>query len=191
MIRFLLALVLLIMSPAVAQAAVERYTFDKTHTQILFFVSHLGYSLSQGEFHKFDGLIEFDRENPENSKVHVTIYPGSADMDDKTWNKHMKNQDFFDIGEHPKATFKSTKITVTGENTADIEGRLKLKGITEPVTLKVVFNKAGVNPYTNKYTAGFSATAKIKRSDFNIRFGLPVVGNDVYLRFEVEGIREE
>jgi polyisoprenoid-binding protein YceI len=36
---------------AVAQAA-DTYDIDPVHTQILFFVSHLGYSNSEGEFNK-------------------------------------------------------------------------------------------------------------------------------------------
>ena len=73
----------------------EHYSFDKAHTQILFFVDHLGFSKSQGEFHDYDGYFTFDRENPANSKVDVTIQTASIDMDDKAWDDHLKNQDFF------------------------------------------------------------------------------------------------
>lgn len=169
----------------------EHYSFDKAHTQILFFVDHLGFSKSQGEFHDYDGYFTFDRENPANSKVDVTIQTASIDMDDKAWDDHLKNQDFFDVEKFPTMTFKSTEIKVTGENTADIVGDFTLLGVTKPVTLKVTHNKSDKHAFSGKYVAGLSATATIKRSDFGMNYGLPAVGDDVNIMIEVEGIRTE
>lgn len=172
-------------------AKVEHYTFDKAHTQILFFVNHLGFSNSQGEFHEYDGFFNFDRENPENSKIDVTIKTSSIDMDDKEWDDHMKNEDFFHVEKFPTMTFKSTDIEVSGENTADITGDLTLLGVTKPVTLNVTHNKSGRHPYSGKYVSGFSATTTLKRSDFGMTYGLPAVGDEVEIILEVEGIRTE
>lgn len=172
-----------------AQAQIERYEFDKAHTQILFFVDHLGFSKSQGEFHDYDGFFEFNRNEPAKSKVEVTIKTNSIDMDDKKWDEHMKNEDFFNVEKYPTMVFKSTKIEVTGKNTANITGDLTLLETTKPVTLAVTFNKAGVHPFNQKYVAGFSSTASLKRSDFGMNYGLPLVGDEVDLMIEVEGLR--
>ncbi len=169
----------------------EYYSFDKAHTQILFFVDHLGFSKSQGEFHDYDGYFEFDRENPKNSKVEVTIQTASIDMDDKAWDDHLKNQDFFNVDKFPTMTFKSTDIKVTGDDTADIIGDLTLLGVTKPVTMKVKHNKSDKHAFSGKYVAGLSATATVKRSDFGMNYGLPAVGDDVNIMIEVEGIRKE
>ncbi len=189
--RILLTLALMMILPISAQAAPERYEFDKAHTQILFFVNHLGFSNSQGEFHDYDGFVEFDQENPEKSKVEVTINTDSVDMDDEKWNAHMKNADFFDIGQYPTMTFKSTKIEKTGENTANITGSLKILDVTKPVVLETTFNKAAVHPFSKRYVAGFSAKTTIKRSEFGMRYGLPAVGDDVEIMLEVEAMRLE
>lgn len=187
----LLSAVLVFVSVLPARAEVERYGFDKTHTQILFFVDHLGFSKSQGEFHDYDGFIEFNREDPQKSKVEVTIQTASIDMDDEKWDAHMKNKDFFDVENFPSMAFRSTGISVTGENTAEVAGDLTILGTTKPVVLDVTFNKAGKHPFSGAYVAGFSGTAHIKRSDFGMTYGLPGVGDDVYVRLEVEGIRED
>ncbi|MFN3700571.1 MAG: hypothetical protein ACK4VI_03505 [Alphaproteobacteria bacterium] len=53
-----LAAAAFILSPFSMQAsaqAAEKYEFEKPHTQILFFVNHLGFSHSSGRFHDFDG----------------------------------------------------------------------------------------------------------------------------------------
>jgi len=80
---------LFVVAPAKAQ--IEIYEFDKAHTQILFFVNHLGFSNSQGEFHDYDGSFQFNRADPEKSKVEVVIKTNSIDMDDTKWNDHMKS----------------------------------------------------------------------------------------------------
>ncbi len=174
-----------------AKAAPETYEFDKAHTQILFFVDHLGFSMSQGEFHDYDGKVVFDQTNPTESMVEVTIQTDSIDMDDKKWDKHMKNEDFFDVKQYPTMTFKSTSIKKTGENTANIIGDLKILDVTRPVILKTTFNKADIHPYSKRYVAGFSATTDIKRSDFGMDYGLPGIGDTVEIRLEVEAMRLE
>ena len=174
-----------------AMAAAERYSFDKAHTQILFFVNHLGFSYSQGEFHDYDGHFTFDQENPASSEIDVTIKTASIDMDDEKWDAHMKNKDFFDVEQFPNMTFKSTAIEVTGDNTANITGDLTLLGVTKPVVLAVTHNKTGKHPFSGKTVSGFSATTTVKRSEFGMTYGLPGVGDDVEIRIEVEGERAE
>ena len=58
------------------------------------------------------------------------------------------------------------------------------------MTLEVTYNKSGVHPYSKKFVAGFSATASLKRSDFDMVYGLPGIGNEVEIRIEVEGIKQ-
>ncbi len=176
-------------NPAAAQ--VEKYSFDKAHTQIVFSVNHLGFSNSMGKFLNYDGHFTFDRATPENSSIEVSIKTDSIEMNDQKWNDHMKNEDFFNVEKFPTMDFKSTAITVTGENSADITGDLTILGVTKPVTMSVVHNKSDAHPFApDRFVAGFSATAKIKRSDFGMNYGLPAVGDDVEIRIEVEGIRE-
>lgn len=173
-----------------AHAAPEKYDFDKAHTQILFFVDHLGFSKSQGEFHDYDGGFTFDPEDWSASEVEISIRTHSIDMDDHAWDKHMRNEDFFHVNEHPTMTFSSTKVEKTGEDTGRIYGNLTLLGVTRPVTLDVTFNKSGVHFKSKEYIAGFSADTTIKRSEWGMDYGLPMIGDDVHIRLEVEGVRQ-
>lgn len=184
----LFALALLMAFPA--HAAQESYSFDKAHTQILFNVSHLGFSQSWGEFLDYDGHILFNEEDPKNSEVNITIKTASIDMDDEKWDEHMKNEDFFDVEKFPEMSFKSNAIDITGDNTANIKGDLTILGVTKPVTLETKFNKAGKHAFSGKYVAGFSATTQINRSDYGMDYGLPLVGDEVNIILEVEAIRD-
>lgn len=184
-----LAAGLMLMTISPAHAQIENYEFDKAHTQIMFSVSHLGFTNSHGRFMEFDGGFQFNRAEPEKSAVNVTIQTASIFMGTDKWDDHMKNQDFFNVEKFPTMAFKSTAVEKTGENTGKITGDLTILETTKPVTLDVVFNKAGKSPFGEMYKAGFSATANIKRSDFGMTYGLPMVGDDVKIMIEVEGDR--
>lgn len=170
-----------------ANAAPVQYEFDKAHTQITFFVNHLGFSNSSGRFQDFDGHFIYDAEKPADSSVTVDINAASVFMGTKAWDDHVKNKDFLDTDKFPKITFRSTKIDVTGENTANITGDLTILGVTKPVVLAATMNKAGKHPMSGKDHAGFSATTTFKRSDFGVKYGLPNVGDEISVRIEVEG----
>lgn len=174
-----------------AQAAAEKYIFDPAHTQVMFSISHLGFSFSHGKFTKFTGGFEFDPENVANSKADVSIDTNSINMDSIEWENHLKGADFFNVEKFPAMTFKSASVEKTGENTGKLNGDLTLLGVTKPVTLDVTYNKSGIHPYSKNMIAGFSATGTIKRSDFGMNYGLPGVGDDVALDIQVEGIRQD
>ena len=186
-----LALTAALLAPATAQAAPEKYTYDPAHTQIMFSVSHLGFSFSSGKFTEFSGGFTFDADKPQDSSVNVTVKTDSINMDSEAWDKHLKNADFLNVEKFPEMTFKSTKVEPTGKNTGKVTGDLTLLGVTKPVTLDVVYNRSGVHPYSKNYIAGFSASGMIKRSDFGMTYGLPGVGDDVALNIQVEGIRQD
>ncbi len=79
------------------------------------------------------------------------------------------------------------KQAPTGPNTGKITGDLTIKNVTKSVTLDAVFNGGSLNPMSDSYAIGFSATATIRRTDFGIT-GMrwePLVGDEVKLIVEV------
>lgn len=185
------ALALLILASAPARAESVTYTYDPAHTQVMFSVSHLGFSYSHGRFNKFSGQFMMDEQKPEGSSAEIAIDTGSIDMNSDAWDKHLKSADFFNVEKFPKMAFKSTKIVKTGEKTAEMTGDFTLLGVTKPVTMYVTLNKIGEHPMNKNKMAGFSLTGKIKRSDFGMNYGLPMVGDDVAINVQVEGIRQD
>jgi polyisoprenoid-binding protein YceI len=172
-----------------AQAAPEKFELDKPHTQIIFSVNHLGFSTSYGKFTDYAGTINLDQQEPKNSDVDVTIQTASLDMSDEKWDEHLKSKDFFDVEQFPTMTFKSTKVEVTGDKTANVTGDLTLHGVTKPVTLAVTYNGTGKHPMMDRMETGFEATGKIKRSDFGMGYGVPAVGDDVNITISVEAFQ--
>ncbi|MBI1327749.1 MAG: polyisoprenoid-binding protein [Alphaproteobacteria bacterium] len=183
--RFILALALIAFSTP-ALAAPNNYILEKPHTQIVFSIGHMGLSHSYGKFTDFDGKIQFDPTQPEKGTVNVTIKTASLDLNDATWNEHTAADKLLDAANFPEMTFESTSIKVTGEKTADITGNLTLHGVTKPVVLATIYNQSIKHPMAPKMMAGFSATTTIKRSDFGISYGIPMIDDEVKIIIEVE-----
>jgi len=59
--------------------------------------------------------------------------------------------------------------------------------VTKPVTLDVELNKCGEHPFNKKQTCGFDAEGTIKRSDFGMTKGIPMVGDEITIKITVEG----
>lgn len=166
----------------------QKYKFDTAHTDIVWFAKHFGFSSSIGKFVKSEGEIIIDKDAPQKSSVTAKIDTRSMTTGQPKFDDHLKNQDFLHVSKHPTATFKSTKVEVTGKKTAKVHGDFTLMGITKPIILGVTLNKLGTNPFNLKRTIGFTATTTFKRSDFGIKYALPGVSDDVKIHIDMEAI---
>jgi polyisoprenoid-binding protein YceI len=164
------------------------FTIDPVHSQIFFSASHDGYTYPWGRMHVKEGTFRFDADDWSAAQVDATIDIGSLDMGDADWNKKLLGP-YFDASTWPTARYVSTKVEKTGERTGVVHGKLTLLGRTLPVDLQVTFNRAALNGYTLHYVAGFSATAKFKRSAFGMTRTLKTVGDEVSVHMEIEGDR--
>jgi len=174
----------LLMLSSTAEAA-DSYTLDPMHTSVTWTINHFGFSNPWGKFSMIDGTLTLDEQNPQNSQVSVTIPVDDMVTGIDKLDAHLKSKEFFDTTTYPTATFVSSKVTLTGKDTAKVEGTLTLHGVSKPEVLNVTLNKIGENMFKKK-TAGFSATTTIKRSDFGITTYLPMLGDDVKLYVESE-----
>ncbi len=180
-----LAVVALSMSAFSAQAAPITYVIDPSHTNVVWSISHFDASIQNGKFYAPTGEIILDEAKPENSSVKVNFDINKLTTGVEALDTHLKSKEFFDAAAFPQAEFTSTKVISTGKNTANVTGNLTLHGVTKPATLNVTLNKIFDNMF-KKHTAGFSATASIKRSDFGIVAYLPGLGDDVTLNIQAE-----
>lgn len=161
------------------------YNADPGHTLVEWEVDHLGFSPYFGLFGDVTGTLTLDPKNPAAATVDVTIPVSKVTTASAGLTSHLLRPgkdggkpDFF--GAAPAdARFVSTKVTPGKDQTAIIEGNLTLNGVTKPVTLEAEFWGAGV--MMGKENVGFEAEAKIKRSDFGISTGIPLVSDEVEL----------
>jgi polyisoprenoid-binding protein YceI len=187
----LLALALLgLPAAALAQTAPDKdpadvkagtYQVERTHTRVLFAVSHMGFTTWYGNFTGVTGTMTLDPKDLAATKFDIVIPANSVTTTNAKLDGELNSPQWFDTAKYPTIEFKSEKVVRTGHDTALVTGELTFHGVTKPETLKVTFNAAGTNPMTKQYTAGFNATGVLKRSDFNQSTYVPLIGDDVTL----------
>ena len=165
------------------------YKLDKAHASLVFKVNHLGFSHYTARFADFDASLKFDPAHPETSSVEATIDPRSLTLNAPPagFKDDLTGKAWFDAAQYPAITFRSTKVEVTGANTAKVTGDFTLHGVTKPVVLEATFNGGyagfAMDPHAR---VGFSAHGVFKRSDFGMGFGVPAPGTTMGVSDEVE-----
>jgi polyisoprenoid-binding protein YceI len=171
-------------SPAAVLAGT--YKIDPNHSKITWSVTHFGFSTYIGQFSHVDATLKVDPKAVGATALDATIDTTSLGTLNPALDTHLKSKDFLDVAAFPTATFKATKVSQTGEKTADVTGDLTLHGVTKPVVFHAVFNQGGVNPLDKKYSLGFAGSAEITRSDFGIKAYVPAISDKVTLTIEAE-----
>jgi polyisoprenoid-binding protein YceI len=172
-----------------ATAEMEAFTVDPLHTRPTYEVSHLGYSLQRGRFNKTTGKIMLDSAAKKGS-ADITIDAASIDSGVPKLDEHLKGEDFFNVAKNPQITFKSSDFTFDGDKVKTATGDLTMNGVTRPVTLTANVFQCAPHPVNKKKLCGADFVTTIKRSDFGIKYLLPILGDDVTLRIPVESIKD-
>jgi len=175
---------------ATTAAAPVTYHMDPVHSRITFYVNHLGFSNSVGEFHIPDTAFSFDNADWAHSSLRITIPVSGLEMGDATWNEHILSDNWLDAKAFPTMSFVATKVE-GGNGKGTLHGDLTIKGVTRPVSLALTLNGAGEHMMKRVQAVGFTATTTIKRSDFGIKTYLGPVGDDITIRIEVEALADK
>jgi polyisoprenoid-binding protein YceI len=169
------------------------WKLDLAHTGIDFSVRHMMVTTVRGGFKKFDGTLEFDAAQPENTKVDVQIETASIETGTADRDNHLRSADFFDVEKFPYITFKSTKVEPKGGNEAVIVGDLTIRDVTREVRIEAEFLGEGKNPW-GMTVAGFTGTTKIDREDFGLTWNVALetggvlVGKEIKISLDVEAV---
>ena len=167
-----------------------RWVIDPVHSDLSFTARHMMVSKVRGHFRDFDGEIVIG-DQPRDSQVTANIRVASVDTNNEGRDNHVRSSDFFDIENHPVATYRSTGVRVEdGEYVLD--GELTLKGVTRSVPLHIEANGFGPDPQGGT-RSGFTARGRINRKDFDVNFagvmnGVTVLGDTIDLTLEIEAI---
>lgn len=175
-----------------AEVRAGAYALDSDHGKITWSVSHMGFSTYYGQFVNVQAALNLDPANPSASTLTATIPLTDVASNSDGLNGHLQTPDFFDTANHPNATFRSTRIVIdpSDPTEADVHGELTLRGVTKPVVMEVEFNQAGPS-MGGAYRVGFDGEATVKRSEFGISYGVPMLGDDVKLHIEGEFVLQQ
>ncbi|WP_068413757.1 YceI family protein [Labrenzia sp. OB1] len=180
-----LALVLL-STPVQALAGPISGTYVLTPAQIDtgFSVRVLGRGSVKGQFNKVSGKMVLDQNRPENSRVSVTIDLASVETGNDKVTGFLKSAAMFDVAKYPLADFRSTRVRITGADSAEVEGVLTLRGMKKRTKLSVTVTGTGSDG-----RVGFEVTGGFLRSLYGMEIGLPIYADKVNLKISGTGQR--
>ena len=181
------------MTASVASAlSAGTWAIDPAHSSISFSVRHLMVSKVRGSFEAFSGAIVVGEDGTPSVSAEIAV--DSVNTGNEQRDAHVKAADFFDVENHPTATFVSTDVRPDGDDYV-LGGNFTLKGVTKPIDLKLEFN--GVNPgMGHGEVAGFTATVVLNRKDFGVDIDMPletggtVIGDKVTITLEIEARKQ-
>ena len=173
-------------------ASAQSYTLDPEHTYPHWSVNHFGLTTFQGKFTRSSGKVVLNPVDKTGS-VEVVIDPASSMSGAPRLDKVMLGEDFFNVEKFPTASFKSTAVRWDGDKLASIDGNLTMVGQTRPVTLAVTSMHCTIHFRLKREVCGIEARTLLNRPDWGLgaRFPASIVGNDITLYIQAEGMREE
>jgi polyisoprenoid-binding protein YceI len=169
------------------------WKLDSAHTVAAFSGRHMMITTVRGTLGQVTGTIEFDEAHPENSRVEAVIDTAGLSTGVADRDNHLRSADFLDVTNYPTITFKSTRVEVTGENTAKVHGDLTIRGVTRPVVIDAEYLGRVASPFGDT-RVGFTGSTKINREDFGLTWNVALeaggvlVSKDIKIELEVEAI---
>jgi polyisoprenoid-binding protein YceI len=170
----------------------DTFKIDPAHSAIAFKVRHM-LGTAKGNFSKFSGTINVDRDHPEQSSVTVTIEAASIDTGIAKRDDHLRGE-LFNVAKYPEITFKSRRVKQTGANTGEITGDLTMHGMTRPITLNVQLVSSPEALTKNSTSRWRVTTAPLRRSQFGLVFSksaetVSMIADEVAVDIEIEATR--
>lgn len=142
-------------------------------------------------FEKYNGVLQFDPQKPESSKVQLTIDSRSLICkDDWISASDLKKvqetalDDMLAVKQHPSMMFISTVIKLLGGDIYEAQGTLTIRSLPKPVLVTVQLNAA------DPKALRIDGSATIKLSDYNLKPPSALLGaigtkNEMALSFSI------
>ncbi len=131
-----------------------------------------------GHFGAWLAALHIDRQAPQESFLAAVVATGSATTGVSLHDRSLPQGEWFDVGNHPYATFTSTTIESLGDNRYAIEGVLTIKNNTlplAPLTLSI-----------NGDTLQLSGTLELDRASVDLGMESDPAGEYVSRTVEID-----
>jgi len=182
------AVLLLLLAPVAARPveledAAGRYRIASGASRIAFSIPKSGGGALTASFGRFSGSIDIDGRDVSRSRVEITIDPRSVASGQKRVDGFLRSDAVFDAPPERQITFRSSKVSRTGDTTATVVGALTARGRTHNETFQV-----GLATLEGG-RIGFRVTGRVLRSRYGMDVGTPIYSNVVDFDMTLTGVR--
>lgn len=193
MIRFNTILVLLL-GLVVQINAQSLWKADPAHSNVQFEVTHLAISTVTGSFGKVHCTVKSDGNDFDGAMITASVNVDEISTENLTRDKHLKQDDFFNVKLFPEIKFISNAFKKVSDNKYELSGDLTIRDVTKKVTFPVEYS--GQIALGKKVVSAFKANFIINRFDYGLKWndtldtGSLVVGEDVSVTLNLELVRQ-
>ena len=161
---------------ALQTAPAGSFKLDPIHSSVGFVVKRNVVATFRGQFEQVDAAL------------HDGVLTGSARVDSvKTaipqLKEHLLSPEFFNAQEAPTIEFRSMDMRLGEDGSAEVDGELTIRGVTNAVTATGTYGAAtGLN---GSQVAGFDLEATVDRRDYGLSWQAALPGGGDALGWEV------
>ena len=128
-------------------------------------------------FPTLSGQIDFDERHPDRARATISVATADATTGVPVVDALVRSRDYLAAAQYPQITFRLDNLIRTSKSTADVRGRITLRGVTRPVGFRAEVFRYGPAPDDPaRFEAGFNISGQIDRTEFGSTGGLPEVG---------------
>jgi polyisoprenoid-binding protein YceI len=154
---------------------------DPVHSSFGFAVKHMDISTFRGTLSDVEATLAPGDEGP--------VLEGAARVESISihepaeFRAHVLGPEFFDSENHPEVTFRSTRLDLADDGSADVEGELTIRGITRAVVAKGTW----VEPreVAGSLRAALELETSFDRRDYGFDWQMELPSGDNALDYEV------
>jgi polyisoprenoid-binding protein YceI len=174
----------------------QSWSFDKSHTEIRFAVTHMVISEVSGSFSDYDGSLTFDGEDLTKAQVRFSANTESVNTGNEKRDGHLRSDDFFNSEEFPQLSFEGSSFEKVDEKNYKLTGELTIRDVTKTIELDVKYSGVIQDPWGNN-RAGFKIRGEINRMEYGLKWnsmmeaGGLVVSEEVELLLNVEMVMDK
>jgi polyisoprenoid-binding protein YceI len=117
----------------------------------------------EGRFSEFAGELAYDPEHPRDTRVDLTVYTASVDVNNSGQNQLLRSETFFDVSRFPTLHFTGTVADLKPDGSLTVSGDLTIRGITKSISAPVTLHSSGAQSAPH-----FETTFQIDRTDFGL-----------------------
>lgn len=183
-------LVLAICCVAGVEAATraQAWSIDEAQTWIGFKIDAVGFPTTHGHFAHYSGEVLIDFDRPAKSYTRFTVESASVDVGSPSFNEFVKSAALLDAERFPTMSFASTQVEKLDAHTARVTGNLTMLGVSKPITLTV---SVETDPAAKGRAVAFVAKGTIVRSDFGMKFGIPLIDDALEITVKTRALSDE
>jgi polyisoprenoid-binding protein YceI len=183
-------LVLAICCVAGVEAATraQAWSIDEAQTWIGFKIDAVGFPTTHGHFAHYSGEVLIDFDRPAKSYTSFTVESASVDVGSPSFNEFVKSAALLDAERFPTMSFASTQVEKLDAHTARVTGNLTMLGVSKPITLTV---SVETDPAAKGRAVAFVAKGTIVRSDFGMKFGIPLIDDALEITVKTRALSDE